>query len=83
MIVEFNIFYLQEEQMIRQDSGKIIPLRECSLKKMAFVNIDNFTSRIDTPEFTIITSGGEEFITNESYAVVMHKIQQASIFKFN
>lgn len=85
-MVEFNIFYLKEEHIMLQETGTDIPMSDWLLKKMTFLNIDNFVTRTSSPEYTIITSGGDEFICNENYETVTLKIrnaQQAMLFKLN
>jgi hypothetical protein len=83
MIVELNIFCLHEDQIVIQETGGNVPFKECIVRKYGFINIDYFSPRRDSPEYTTIGSGGDEFICNEQYEAVKLKIQQASLFKLN
>lgn len=83
MIVEFDIFYLNEEQITLQDSGIDVPFEECHIRTVCFINIDSFTRRKHFPQYTVLSSGGDEFVTNECYEKVKMKIQQAHFLKFN
>jgi hypothetical protein len=83
MIIELNIFCLEQDQIANQELGLCIPLKDCITKKFGFLSIDYFSPRKDFPEYTLIGSSGEEFTCDDKYENVKLKIQEAQTFRFN
>ena len=72
--IELNIFCLENEDQINQmEMGLEINVKDLETKPIMFFNIDHV--RPSNDYYCTIVSGGFEYLVNESYEVVLVKIQ--------
>ena len=80
--LELNIFWLENEDQINQmEMGLEINVSDLETKPIMFFSIDHV--RPSNKFYCTIVSGGFEYLVNQSYEVVLAKIQERLTFKFN
>jgi hypothetical protein len=72
-----------DQEILKNNEELDIPISKESLelKVMTFYNIDNV--RHDSDNTCFVSSGGEDFLINDSAEAVNLKIQERLTFKFN
>ena len=80
--LELNIFFFFIEDQINQmEMGLEINVSDLETKPIMFFSIDHV--RPSNEFYCTIVSGGFEYLVNQSYEVVLAKIQERLTFKFN
>ena len=81
--LDLMVFCYKEDDFNKDDMGIEVPLKDCELRLFTFYRIDYITIDRENDNYTLIGSNGEEFVVNEKYQVIKHKIEQAKIVGFN
>lgn len=77
-----NVFLLSEEQEDDLEEGQQIRFEECDLVEHIFYRIEYIRPFLNGRHCQL-SSGGDLFITKESYAKVKEKIQERLTFLYN
>lgn len=81
--IDLMIFCLHDEDVSSAEIGIDVPLSECEVRLFTFFDINYISIDRENQEYTLIGSNGDEFVCNERYEVVKHKIEQLRVLKFN
>ncbi len=81
--VKADVFYLENEyDVAQQNVGVTVDLSNCVLKSYSFYNIDFITEHTDK-RFSIVCSGGVDFIVNETRESLEKRIDALMMYPFN
>ena len=81
--IDLMVFCLGEEDYKKVEMGVDAFLEDNDLRLYTFYNIDFITPYHEFDGYTLIGSCGDDFICNEKYEVVRHKIEQLRILRHN
>ena len=81
--IDLMIFCYQDEDMNKEEMGIAVPLKDCELRLFTFYTIDYISIDRENDDYTLIGCNGDEFICNEKYQVIKHKIEQINILRLN
>ena len=84
MEISLNVFCLETDNQIdAQEIGLTINLDECIVKEFTFFNIDFISPVRNNDKYCNVSSGGEDFVVNQSYESVKKMIHDNKICNFN
>jgi len=81
--LDLMIFCYQDGDIDKEDMGIEVPLSECELRLFTFFDISYISIDRENENYTLIGCNGDEFVCNEKYEVVKHKLEQIRAVRFN